>query len=86
MNISLTELIKLVKFVPLNGQNHLKYQYVIDQLGFIAEEAREELTEQEFKKVIKENFMERVSFALPISVGKLTSLLQSKYFKKYSEK
>lgn len=30
--------------------------------------------------------MERVSFALPISVGKLTSFLQSKYFKKYSEK
>lgn len=40
VNISLTELIKLVKFVPFNGQNHLKYQYVIDQLGFTAEEAR----------------------------------------------
>lgn len=86
VNVSLTELIKLVKFVPLNGQNHLKYQYVIDQLGFIADEAREDLTEHEFKKVIKENFLEKVNFALPISVGKLTSLLQSKYFKKFSEK
>lgn len=33
VNISLTELIKLVKFVPLNSQNHLKYQYVIDRLN-----------------------------------------------------
>lgn len=57
VSISLTELIKLVKFVPLNGQNHLRYQYIVDQLGFIADEAREELTEQEFKKVIKENYM-----------------------------
>lgn len=44
VSISLTELIKLVKFVPLNGQNHLRYQYVIDQLNSIAYDVKEELT------------------------------------------
>lgn len=44
VSISLTELIKLVKFVPLNSQNHLRYQYVIDQLNSITDEVKEELT------------------------------------------
>jgi hypothetical protein len=75
-----------VKFIPLNAQNHLKYQYVINQLNSIADEVREELTSSEFKRIFKENFMERASFNLPISVAKLTSLLQSKFFKKFSER
>lgn len=37
VSISLNELIKLVKFIPLNGQNHLKYQYVVDQLYSISD-------------------------------------------------
>jgi Ca2+-binding EF-hand superfamily protein len=32
VSISLTELIKLVKFIPLNSQNHLDYSYVINKL------------------------------------------------------
>jgi len=35
---------------------------------------------------MREVLKEQKSFELPISVAKLTSLLQAKYFKTYSEK
>ena len=83
LSLTLNELIKLVRFVPLNGQNHLKYQYVVERLREAEPEGREELGEEEFKKVMREVLAQpKLPFALPIGVSKLAALLQSRFFKR----
>jgi hypothetical protein len=86
VSLTLNELIKLVKFVPLNSQNHLQYQYVVDKLREVEPEGREELGDEEFKKVMRDVLgQSKLPFALPISVAKLSTLLQSRYFKRCPE-
>lgn len=87
ISLNLTELIKIVKFVPINKQNHLNYQFVVDKLYETEPVAKEKLTEAEFRTVMKKVLAEGGGgFNIPISVSKLTSLLQAKHFKKYEEK
>lgn len=45
VSLNMTELIKLVKVVPINGKNQLRYEYVVDKLTETESAAREELTE-----------------------------------------
>ena len=82
----MTELIKLVKVVPINGKNQLRYQYVVDKLTETESASREELTEGQFKAVVKKILGQKNAFSVPISVIKLTSLIQAKYLKQYDEK
>jgi hypothetical protein len=84
VSLNLTELIKVIKFVPINKQNHLKYEWVVDKLMESESASSEELTEGEFKAVMKKILANKTTpFVVPISVIKLTSWLQSKYFKQH---
>lgn len=86
MSLNLTELIKLVKFIPIDNKNRLKYQHIIDKLIDSGWEDKEDLTKDKFKNVMKGVLAGKTPFSIPISVTKLTSWLQSKYFKHCEEK
>lgn len=45
VSVTLNELLKLVKFVPLGAQNRLDYNYVVDQLASTDPEPQNELTQ-----------------------------------------
>lgn len=84
VSLNLNELIKIVKFIPINKQNHLKYAYAIDKLYVTESGENEVLSESEFRETMKNILKSNAApFAVPISVLKLTSLLQAKYLKKY---
>jgi Ca2+-binding EF-hand superfamily protein len=53
VSLSLPELVKLVRFVPINAKNHLDYNYVVDKLTSTELESRSELTESEFRRVMR---------------------------------
>lgn len=63
----------------------MKYQYVINRITS-QDEVKEELTDQEFKKIFRENYLEKFPYSLPITVAKLSTILQAKFFKKVSDK
>jgi hypothetical protein len=67
----------------LGAQNRLDYNYVVDQLSSTDPEPQNELTQSEFRRVIR-SLLSGSAFPLPISVAKLTSLLQSRHFKRHS--
>lgn len=78
VSLNLTELIKVVKFVPINSKNHLKYHYLVERLIDTESAGREELGQAEFRAVMKKVLKDKTPFAVPISVAKLTSWLQSR--------
>lgn len=44
VSLNLTELIKIVKVVPINKNNHLKYEFVVDKLFDTEPAPKEDLT------------------------------------------
>lgn len=84
VSLNLTELLKIVKCVPINSKNSLNYSYVIDKLSEISSpDGREDLTDSEFRNVMRKVFGDKNCFSVPISVVKLTSWLQAKHFKQH---